>query len=340
MTLVFEWPFVAASMGKGAHWMRRSCVATLVVQSISYALLFAWYGMASGTTLYTRMSIVAPGDIALPEGVVAYYIGLDGDVYRRRLSTGQSDFVYHLGSTDVDDRLSVKRSAASQNAWELVALLDSGDANEPKRVPLGISVSSEDLAYDNDGRVKIPDRLDSPSAGRTSRVGAGRESSWTFEAGYWANAGLHGDNSKTGARVHFSLETPFLAWPVRHVTLLPADVVLFQLSRNQICVLEPTTAKIARIAFGHAPIVVMQGETDPSTDGGPPAGISDGGPFDKAVLKVAAEYMAWGRVDDEMRWAMCRSRPTPPATGSHPKKEYRAERRDRGPDCGAASGDD
>jgi hypothetical protein len=32
-------------------------------------------------------------------------------------------------------------------------------------------------------------------------------------------------------------------------------------------------------------------------------------PFHKEILKVAAEYKKWGRVDDEMRWApgLCRS---------------------------------
>lgn len=41
---------------------------------------------------------------------------------------------------------------------------------------------------------------------------------------------------------------------------------------------------------------------------------SAAGPFHEAVLKVAAEYKAWGRVDDEMRWAPMLCRPGAPGT--------------------------
>ncbi len=45
--------------------------------------------MASGTSLYTKMNIVAPADISLPESVLVYFIAPeDGNVYKRLLAGG------------------------------------------------------------------------------------------------------------------------------------------------------------------------------------------------------------------------------------------------------------
>lgn len=41
-------------------------------------------------------------------------------------------------------------------------------------------------------------------------------------------------------------------------------------------------------------------------------GDSVDGPFHKAILKTAGEYVAWGRVDDEMRWAPTKCLSTAP----------------------------
>jgi len=51
MTLMIEWPFVAWCLRGKQDWLERSLSASLVVQSSSYVVLFAWYWMASGTSL-------------------------------------------------------------------------------------------------------------------------------------------------------------------------------------------------------------------------------------------------------------------------------------------------
>ena len=109
MTLIIEWPFVAWCFRGMQGWLKRSLRASLVVQSASYVLLFGWYWMASGTSLYTKMNIVTPADLSLPGSVLVYFIApADGNVYRRQLVGGREEKVYELHSTDHDDRLFVR----------------------------------------------------------------------------------------------------------------------------------------------------------------------------------------------------------------------------------------
>ncbi len=54
---------------------------------------------------------------------------------------------------------------------------------------------------------------------------------------------------------------------VRNATHLPGDAVLFQLGRDQICVLDPVRRQVALLARGRGPTAVMAEAAPPS----PPA---------------------------------------------------------------------
>lgn len=106
LTLILEWPFIAWVMRSTHNWLKRSLRASLIIQTASYVLLFGWYWMASGTSLYTKMNIVAPADISLPESVLVYFIAPeDGNVYKRPLTGGLQEKVFELHSIDTNDRL-------------------------------------------------------------------------------------------------------------------------------------------------------------------------------------------------------------------------------------------
>ena len=51
MTLILEWPFIHFCFRKEPGRWRKSLRGNLLVNSLSYALLFGWYWMASGTSL-------------------------------------------------------------------------------------------------------------------------------------------------------------------------------------------------------------------------------------------------------------------------------------------------
>jgi len=63
LTLVLEWPLVASGVRGAQAWLMRSVRASLLIQSSSYILLFGWYWMASGTSLYTMMHVVTAKDL-------------------------------------------------------------------------------------------------------------------------------------------------------------------------------------------------------------------------------------------------------------------------------------
>jgi len=54
ITLIFEWPFVFFCFRKEQDRLKKSLLGNLLVNSLSYILLFSWYWLASGTTLYTK----------------------------------------------------------------------------------------------------------------------------------------------------------------------------------------------------------------------------------------------------------------------------------------------
>jgi len=94
--------------------------------------------------------------------------------------------------------------------------------------------------------------------GTALRLGSQGEDRWTFRTGFWAVEGMRARKEKTGETFRFSWETPFSQWIVRNAIQLPDDHVIFQLGEDQVCVLEPDTKRIALLARGRGPVVVMK----------------------------------------------------------------------------------
>jgi len=80
---------------------------------------------------------------------------------------------------------------------------------------------------------------------------------WDYYVSVFTGGGLTGHHQITQARQHFALETPFAAWRISHATHLPDDWLIFQLGDDQICLLHPASRRIALLARGQAPIVVL-----------------------------------------------------------------------------------
>src|SRR5262249_32955299 len=81
VTLILEWPFVAACFFGQPKGFRKSFIATLLLHVASYTLLIGLYSLVSGTSLYTRMQIVPLDHMDLPDDIRVYFIADDdGDV--------------------------------------------------------------------------------------------------------------------------------------------------------------------------------------------------------------------------------------------------------------------
>jgi hypothetical protein len=261
VTIPLEWPFIAWCLRGRPHVLRRSLRASVIVQSASYVLLFAWYWMASGTSLYTQMTIVAPTTLALPPAVYVYFIDpADGDVYRRPLALDPVQRVAALHAQGSNDRLFMQPRPDDPRLFDLMARLDAPDRNprSARFVPVLPGLSN----------IVVPERprsLTGPTKeegtwftlGSASRLGSAASSSWEFWAGFWPAEGLTASNSSTGERVHFSYETPFGAWAVRNLVHLPSDTVLFQLGDDQICIFDPVRRQVALLWHGRGPVPVI-----------------------------------------------------------------------------------
>jgi hypothetical protein len=260
LTLALEWPFIAWCFRGAKDWFRRSLKASLVLQSASYALLFGWYWMASGTSLYTEMQVVPAAEFSLPESVLVYFIASqDGDVYSRHLVGVGERLVHDLHSTNLNDRLFVRASAASSNAWDLVARLESKDYRKPDFVVIRTNMQVE-AAPDWRSQHTDPPQYEGTwfSFGEAQPLGGATNGQWKFWAGFWPVEGLRASRKGTDERVRFSFETPFGAWTVRNAVHLPSDKALFQLGDDQICAFDPASRKIALLWRGRGPVPVIE----------------------------------------------------------------------------------
>lgn len=243
MTLIMEWPFVFFCFRKERNRLKRSLVANLLVNSVSYLLLFGWYWGASGKGLYRNLNIVQAFQMAMPTNGIAYYISAnDGDVYSVNLLKQQSEKVADLKIADKDDRLLVQPASLDTNHWDI------------------FEHSKSVLIESNLNVIAAPSRLNDGTwfnFGEAPKLGSAAQSDWTFRTGFWSVEGLRGENSKTGETIWVSLETPFVSWIARGATHLPGDYIVFQLGPDQICILETSTKKVALLGRGYGPVVIL-----------------------------------------------------------------------------------
>ncbi len=260
MTLLLEWPFIAWCFRGTRDWFRRSVRASLVVQSASYVLLFGWYWMASGTSLYTRMDVVASADLSLPESVLVYFISpADGDVYKRQLTGGSEQKIFELHSTDRNDRLLIRPSTTDSNRWDLVARLSTEwHGAHSVDVLTNMMVEAAPDRTSSHGDTPRYEGTTWLNFGRAQRLGSATNSHWEFWARFWAVEGLEASNKTTGESVHFSYETPFGMWTVRNAVHLPSDKVLFQLGDDQICAFDPVRRRVGLLWKGRGPVPVIE----------------------------------------------------------------------------------
>ncbi len=265
MTLLLELPFIASCFRGSADRWRTSWRAALAIQSVSYLFLFGWYWLASGMSLYTRMHIVEPAELSLPESVIVYFIApRDGHAYMRSLSGRGEQKAGELYSTDPNDRLFVRWNQADTNRWDLVARLETDKRSEPRFVEIQTNMLVEAVADWRSTHTDPPQYKGTWfNFGRVSALGMATNSQWECWAGFWAMEGLRATHTASRERVRFSYETPFGSWAVRNAVLLPSDKVLFQLGDDQICAFDPERQRVALLWRGRGPVAIIPKVDEP-----------------------------------------------------------------------------
>lgn len=252
LTLLIEWPFVALCFRKQEFWLKRSIKACLLIQTVSYLLLFGWYWGPSGKSLFVRMKVVQPSSLSVPSNVRLFYIGAEDGRLRdngRVMGT--------LAVSNLNDRLVMKLVPDGTNAWTLFL---RRDANQDENVRLevidpllqGEWASSIPVKENRTNGVSpwfnFGSALQHPSV--TNR--------WQVWTGFWPIEGMDIENVESGEEFRFAWETPFSQWMMRNAVQLPNEMILFELGSDQICVLDPRTKRIARVAKGRGFVVLIE----------------------------------------------------------------------------------
>lgn len=260
LTIILEFPFAVFAFKGDNEWLKKSIRGTFLVQTISYVILFGWFGIASRYSLFTKTNIVSASAIQLPDNVQLYFISADdgGDINTGYICDRKWKNIYDLNSINYDDYLIFDKLSDNKNLWDFIAIKENTDISKSKYFSIQKELSLTNVPSENG---KIPDSLSSKIYSNYSKVptlGIKEKSSWEFHTSFWPSDGLKGSNSKLRERVTLAVETPFVTWSVRNAVQLSNDTVLFQLGDNQICVYDPNTKQVALLAYGYGPIAVIK----------------------------------------------------------------------------------
>ena len=257
LSAIVEWPICFAILGRRPRRFRDSWLASLAAQAASYAVLVAYYGAASDFSIYTEVDVTRSLVPSLPSNAVVYFLSPEADsLWRVRLDGREPEKVADVPQEDrtrpdpwrLTDRAPCLAAEleAGQNVYRLWFKDDERSHAIPApRIPAGA------------WRFADVDE-DRPWETRELRAPAERS------VEVWAIRGLAGLELTGSVQFRLRLETPFLSWRAREPTVLPGDLVVFEMAR-QILVLDVRARKLGLLARGRAPLVAV--EREPALEG-------------------------------------------------------------------------
>lgn len=186
-----------------------------------------------------------------------YYISVDGaDVNRIHVDGSVREKVVPTGGMRGEAARLFVRPCAVDGKWDLWAI-DRG-----KDGKLFEKLLARDFANRAEPFRRWDGELDEKEPDSWGNFGISdfrppQERDWKFSIGSWAAEGLHARNESEGKNFYVALETPFVQWNIRNVTVLQGNQIVFELGENQIVVMDLKTRQIGLLAFGRGPVVVF-----------------------------------------------------------------------------------
>lgn len=221
-TLILEWPFVYSCVSSPEGGIRRSLIASILVQSLSYICLCFLYSLARSDSLISETKLVPPEKITTPENVRIYYISdEDGDVYSLVLGEESPiEKVFELNSVNPKDSLSL--DYLDSELYELVVFINSYDDNPENLIRTGIIIPMENCPKDRYGDPMHHHFKRSRSG---FRLGDSTENPWKLETSPYRYAELTGENASTSDHFHLKLDVLFIRWIIRGRFLAPQRIL-------------------------------------------------------------------------------------------------------------------
>jgi sialidase-1 len=243
LTVVIEWPVCLWIFWARPRRFRDSWLASLAAQSASYGLLILYYGAASNLSLYRDLDVTRSLVPSLPSNALVYFLSPESDaVWRIRLDGQGLEKVAELADRETFPLLFAKFEPDKEGHLLYVGLHERGHVLTSPPIP----AAAWRLAYVDKDKWWHPRDL-RPTAGRTVNV--------------WHDPmqGLQVGDEPWNSRISVGLETPFLWWTSREATILPGDLVVFEMAR-QVLVLDIRARKLGLLARGRSPLVAIERE--------------------------------------------------------------------------------
>lgn len=255
VTCGLEFPFVVAALWKRGRSLAQIVLACLLLNLVSYLLLTGLYRSASRMTLVTEFRVVPIQEIAPQLPYRLFYITGDGkEVVESDLSGTSVRKVFSVPLGRQPIRLLARPNETGR--YDLHLVYEPGGPH-----PLYEVVQKDFACYAPLDYVLAVRGEWNPEEAWSYYFhvpAIGEPSLWTFEIGFWPIEGISATNRVTGEATSWGVETPWVQWAVRNAVQLDGDLLLFQLGRDQICLLDPQTRRIALLVRGFGPLVAMK----------------------------------------------------------------------------------
>jgi hypothetical protein len=288
VTVLMEWPF--------CHWIninkpkskKRSFIASLTAQTVSYALILPFYFLTSDINLYRQTTLDPTLSFAKNPNAWIYYISTeDNFLYRCRTNGTSVEKVYD--QNDLGHRGLFVWPDNADGTLELWYGTDYYDSSkENKRIKI-----LDNLPWDG----SLPTwyrthwyRMINDAEWQDLLVNPNLKHLWETESKYndsidyydsfndeiadyrpqeqkewhiaispftYLGRGLKARDSK-GSLIDISFHTPYVIWGCSNATGLPPNQVVCQLGWEMVILLDLDSRKIGMVARGHSPVVVFE----------------------------------------------------------------------------------
>lgn len=248
-TLLIEYPFVWLLFRNRPNSYWEAAKANFTIQSISYLLLYLFFLPYSPTGLATNLQFVPFSELQPTENYALYFITPDNQqVMRSRLDGMPPELIQDIPPLNFTELPKLCFHPAAQKTFDL--FLESSSSRHriladfatriptflPEEDPIECSILSFSF-----GPV--------PSLSNRNAITEGYHTT--------VDEAIIGRSISGKPDFRYSLETPVIRRKIRFATQLKNELVILQIGENEIYLLHPYEKKIAKVARGFSPLVVI-----------------------------------------------------------------------------------
>jgi hypothetical protein len=266
-TLILEWPFCLWAVGTRPKRLKDSVKAVLLTQTVSYLMTVPLLLVASTMSLVTRTKVDRQFVPNAPNIATVYFLSEDErSLLHVRLNGSALTGVMAVPPPVRPDVItSIYLSRQKGQKWDLM-LEQATRPQQYKKTTLLLPGVADlgGLAWGAEsGDEGVQGMSPFSWGGNAAGLQSEERRDWWIESRPmdhpYAFEGVRAVNRRTGENVSVALETPFVRWRAGNTSLLPGDLLVFQLDR-QIMLLDLHTKRIGRIAMGLNPVVILDEE--------------------------------------------------------------------------------